>query len=202
MSGEPHPHVQYVSGARPVLSSETRNPGPNQRDRSPVVSFSPVTARSTEGGSMAAAKTARKATTPRKKPGPRHMTASHKKALARGRELSATVDRYLQAINTPKRRGRKVSLATLQKRLKAAQETARSGSGVAKVLAAQDVRDLKAKIAESTAPGTVDVKTLEANFVKIAKQFSTQRSITYGAWRDAGVSAAVLQKAGIARTRE
>lgn len=151
-----------------------------------------------------AKKTATKAATKtaRKRPGPRHMTASHKKALARGRELSATVDRYLQAINTPKRRGRKVSIATLQKRLKAAQETAKTGSGVAKVLAAQDVRDLKAKIAEATAPGTVDLKQLEAEFLKIAKTFSAQRNITYGAWRDAGVSAAVLQKAGIARTRE
>jgi hypothetical protein len=153
-----------------------------------------------KGELMAAAKTARKAT--KKRPGPREMTASHKKALARGRELSATVDRYLQAINTPKRRGRKVSVATLQKRLKDAQETAKTGSGVAKVLAAQDVRDLKAKIAEATAPGTVDLKQLEADFLKIAKTFSEQRNITYGAWRDAGVSAAILQKAGIARTRE
>lgn len=151
---------------------------------------------------MAAAKTARKATPAKKRPGPRQMTASHKKALARGREMSATVDRYLQAINTPKRRGRKVSVATLQKRLKAAQETAKTGSGVAKVLAAQEVRDLKAKIAEATAPGSVDIKKLEADFLKVAKQFTEQRGITYGAWRDAGVPAAVLQKAGIARTRE
>jgi hypothetical protein len=149
---------------------------------------------------MPPAKAAKKGA--RKRPGPKVMTASHKKALARGREMSSIVDRYLLAINTPKRRGRKVSVTTLQKRLKEAQEIQKHGSGVAKVLAAQDVRDLRAKIAEATAPGTIDVKKLEADFLKVAKQFADQRGITYGAWRDAGVSPAVLQKAGIPRTRD
>jgi hypothetical protein len=36
------------------------------------------------------------------------------------------------------------------------------------------------------------IRALEAAFVKIAKQFSARRGITYGAWRDAGVPAPVL----------
>ena len=47
----------------------------------------------------------------------------------------------------------------------------------------------------------VDLKTLETAFVKIAKTFGDNRGIGYGAWRDAGVSAQVLKRAGIARTR-
>ena len=46
-----------------------------------------------------------------------------------------------------------------------------------------------------------DIKSLEAAFVKIAKRFGENRGIGYGAWRDAGVPAVVLKKAGVARTR-
>ena len=41
----------------------------------------------------------------------------------------------------------------------------------------------------------------EREFVKIAKKISDNRGIGYGAWRDAGVPAVVLRKAGVARTR-
>jgi hypothetical protein len=41
-----------------------------------------------------------------KRPAQRKLSASHKQALAEGRTMSATVDRYLSAVNTPKRRGR------------------------------------------------------------------------------------------------
>jgi len=115
--------------------------------------------------------------------------------------MSATVDRYLASVNTPKRRGRKVSKAALEQRLAAAHANARSARGVAKVLAAQQIRDLKSRIANLDAVGGADLKSLEAEFVKIAKRFGENRGIGYGAWRDAGVPAAVLKKARIARTR-
>ena len=136
------------------------------------------------------------------KPGPRKMTAAHKKALADGRAMSAAVDRYLTSINTPKRRGRKVSTATLETRLRAAQARSRKAAGVEKVVAAQEVRDLRAKLAEAKGTGTgTDTKAAEAAFVKVARKFGESRGISYGAWRDAGVPAAVLKKAGVARTR-
>jgi hypothetical protein len=61
--------------------------------------------------------------------------------------MSAVVDRYLAALNTPKRRGRKVTKANLKQRLASAQTRARSATGVENVMAAQEVRDLQAKIA-------------------------------------------------------
>jgi len=150
----------------------------------------------------AAKKPARKAVKTTKRPAARRLSASHKKALAEGRTMSATVDRYLSAVNTPKRRGRKVSKASLQQRLVEARAKARTATGVDKVLAAQDVRDLQNRIASiDAATGGRDLRSLEAAFVKIAKQFGENRGIGYGAWRDAGVPAPVLKKAGIARTR-
>ncbi len=137
----------------------------------------------------------------RKKPGPRKMTAAHKAALAQGREMSAIVDRYLTAVNVPKKRGRKVSTASLRKRLAAAEETMRVSTGVAKVLAAQEVRDLRARLSGAETNSSGDVRALEASFIKVARKFSDNRGISYAAWRDAGVPAAVLERAGIARTR-
>jgi hypothetical protein len=115
--------------------------------------------------------------------------------------MSATVNRYLEAVTTPKRRGRKVSKATLEQRLAAARTRFKTSAGVDKLLAAQEVRDLRARLTRLASESAVDVKSLEAAFVKIAKTFSENRGVTYGAWRDAGVPAPVLKKAGIQRTR-
>lgn len=132
----------------------------------------------------------------------RKLSNAHKKSLAEGRTMSAAVDRYLVAVNTPGRRGRKVSKASLEARLAAARGTFKAATGVEKVKAAQDVRDCEARLltlaAQSNGHG---LKSLEAEFVKVAPKFSNNRGISYGAWRDAGVPAAVLKKAKIARTR-
>jgi hypothetical protein len=104
-------------------------------------------------------------------------------------------------VNTPKRRGRKVSKSALIERLAEARARAKAATGVDKVLAAQDVRDLQTRIANMNDASGSDIKSLEAAFVKIAKRFGENRGIGYGAWRDAGVPATVLKKAGVARTR-
>jgi hypothetical protein len=143
-------------------------------------------------------KAGRKAT---KSPARRKLSASHKRALAEGRTMSAVVDRYLSAVNTPKRRGRKVSKAALVQRLTDSRAKAKSAGGVDKVLAAQEVRDLEVRIANLDTATRTDIKTLESAFVKIARRFGENRGIGYGAWRDAGVPAVVLKKAGVARTR-
>jgi hypothetical protein len=136
-----------------------------------------------------------------KRPAQRTLSASHKRALAEGRTMSATVNRYLAAVNRPKRRGRKVSKATLVDRLAEARLQAKTATGIDKVMAAQAVRDLQRKVTQLNATGGADIKGLEAAFVKVAKQFSRQRGISYGAWRDAGVPAETLKRSGVVRTR-
>ena len=63
----------------------------------------------------------------------------------------------------------------------------------------QKQRDLKVE-AERLSEG-VDLTALEAEFVKVAKSYGERKGITYGTWRDFGVAADVLKKAGIQRTR-
>ena len=117
------------------------------------------------------------------------------------RAMRATVDQYLRALNTPKRRGRKISKTTLTHRLAAAQARNRAATGLQKVLAAQKVRELRGRLAAVSATEGADIESLEAGFVRVAKEFGEQRGLGYAAWRDAGVPAAVLKRAGIARAR-
>ncbi|MGO9876941.1 MAG: hypothetical protein ACLPVY_24460, partial [Acidimicrobiia bacterium] len=129
------------------------------------------------------------------------LSASHQRARSEGRTMSATVDRYLAAVSTPKRRGRKVSEAVLVERLDTARARAKTATGVERVLAAQEVRDLSDRISALVSASGTDLKESENAFVRIAKDFGERRGIGYGAWRDAGVPAAVLKRAGVARTR-
>src|SRR5437868_2289463 len=76
----------------------------------------------------------------------RKLSATDKGALAEGRSMSATVNRYLEAVTAPKRRGRPISKATLEQRLVAAEERFKHGSGIDKLLAAQEKRDIQARL--------------------------------------------------------
>ena len=86
--------------------------------------------------------------------------------------MSATVDRYLAAVNTPKRRGRKVTKASLVQRLTDARSRVKTATGVEKVVTAQEVRDLQTRLAQVNTTSFVDIKRLEADFVKICLRWS------------------------------
>jgi hypothetical protein len=47
----------------------------------------------------------------------------------------------------------------------------------------------------------VDLKALEEDFIRAARGYGERKGISYAAWREAGVDANVLRRAGIARTR-
>ena len=162
-----------------------------------------ATSKKTPAKRAPAKKTAKKAAAQKaaKRSGPRKMSAAHKRALAEGRQSAAIVDRYLAALHVPKPRGRKVSLATLQQRLATAEADIKKTMGTARLFAAQQARDLRARIDALGKTAAADIKKLEADFVRVAKRFSERRGIGYGAWRDAGVPAQTLQRAGVKRTR-
>jgi hypothetical protein len=176
--------------AKKSTATKSSRPVKKAAKRPVKKSTSKTTRKSTKRTTKAAAKR-----------GPRTMSNAHKAALAEGRHVSAIVDRYLSALHVPKQRGRKVSVASLQQRLSAAEAKLKHASGVARLTAAQEVRDLKARLATVASSGAQDIKALEAAFVRVAKKFGEKRGIGYGAWRDAGVPAQVLKRAGVRRTR-
>lgn len=129
----------------------------------------------------------------------RAMSDDHKAALAEGRNQSRAVSRYLDALeaNRPKR-GRKRTADSVKKRLAAVESELRSAGGLQRLSLLQERRDLEVELAGMSAGGP-DVSALEKEFVKVAKGYSERKGISYGAWREFGVPAEVLKKAGIAR---
>jgi hypothetical protein len=126
------------------------------------------------------------------------MTDQHKAALAEGRSESQMVKSYLEALdqNRP-RRGRKRTPDSIKKRLAVIDEQLDSVSALQRLLLVQERMDLQRELEQL---GTkVDLSALESAFVKSAAKYAQRKGISYGAWRELGVSADVLKKAGISR---
>jgi uncharacterized protein YicC (UPF0701 family) len=128
------------------------------------------------------------------------MSAEHKAALAKGREEGRAVRAYLEGLRATKpKRGRKRTAETIKQQLAEIEEQIDAAAPLDELLMVQKRRDLQAELDAMSA--SIDMKSLEAEFVKVAKSYSESKKISYSSWRDVGVEASVLQKAGIARTR-
>jgi hypothetical protein len=126
------------------------------------------------------------------------MSNEHKEALAIGREQGRAVRRYLEALELHKpKRGRKRTAESVQKQLAAIEGKLAGADPLSRVQLIQQRMDLQAELAQHGA--TVDLSALEADFVRSARDYGQRKGISYAAWREAGVDAAVLKKAGIGR---
>ena len=128
----------------------------------------------------------------------RTMTAQHKAALAEGRSEGRAVKIYLEALqqNRPKR-GRRRTPDSIKKRLAAIDQTYADVSALQQLQLAQERMDLQREL--ETLGNKTDLSALEGDFVKTAKKYSERKGISYAAWRELGVPADVLKKAGISR---
>jgi hypothetical protein len=126
------------------------------------------------------------------------MTDEHKAALAAGRAEGKAIGDYLDAIAAQKpRRGRKRTPDSIRKQLADIEETFGSATGTSRVELAQRRRDLEVELASmGMAP---DLSKLEAGFVKYAKGYAKRKGVTWAAFREVGVPADVLAKAGVTR---
>ena len=126
------------------------------------------------------------------------MTDSHKAALERGRAEGRVVRDYLEALRSNKpKRGRKRTADSINKRLAAIDAELPEASAIDELQLIQERRDLNAELA-SLGSG-VDMSEIEEAFIGVAKGYGERKGISYASWRDVGVSAAVLKRAGINR---
>lgn len=131
---------------------------------------------------------------------PRKMSNEHKAALAKGRQQGRAVRRYLEALNEGGKPGRRLDEPTLKKRIAEVQDQIGTEQNAAKrVELIQKRLDYEKRL--DLIGDTPDLEELEREFVEAAKEYSERKGITYSAWREAGVPAAVLRDAGIPRTR-
>lgn len=128
------------------------------------------------------------------------MTDEHKAALAEGRAQGRAVRDYLAAVEAGRKPGRKVDASSIEERIAEVQGTVDGEPDPAKrVELIQKRLDLEAKLIDLQ--DEADLEALEEGFVEAAAPYSDRKGITYAAWREAGVPAAVLKRAGIKRTR-
>jgi hypothetical protein len=126
------------------------------------------------------------------------MTDSHKAALAVGRTEGKAVRDYLEGLRANKpARGRKRTPDSIAKRLAAIDGEIAAADAVKELRLVQERIDLEAELA--TMGSTVDMSSLEAEFVKVAKSYGDRTGVSYAAWRAVGVAPGVLKAAGITR---
>jgi hypothetical protein len=126
------------------------------------------------------------------------MSAEHKAALARGRSEGKAVRDYLDALraNKPKR-GRKRTPDSIKKRLTSIDTQLKDADPLTELRLVQERRDLENELLSMDS--AVDLSAIESSFVKVAQSYSERQGISYAAWREVGVEASVLKKAGIGR---
>jgi hypothetical protein len=128
------------------------------------------------------------------------MSDEHKAALAEGRNQGRSVRRYLEALDAHKpKRGRKRTTESMQKRLDRIDAELATADPLKRLQLIQERLDLKAEL--DAAGEKVDLSGLEKEFVDAAAAYSARKGISYAAWRELGVEAAVLKRAGISRAR-
>ena len=128
------------------------------------------------------------------------MSTAHKAALAKGREEGRVVRNYLEALEmTRPRRGRKRTPESIRKRLAAVDEQLISAEPLTRLHLIQEQIDLESDM--SSMGESIDVSNLEKALVKVAASYGSRKGLSYSSWRAVGVSAPVLQRAGIPRTR-
>ena len=133
-----------------------------------------------------------------KKPAKRTMTADHKAKLAQGRNESRVVSRYLDALAAGKgKRGRKRTPESINMQITRIDKDLAEASPIRRLELVQRRFDL---VAERDRLATrVDLEGLEKEFVKVAKSYAQRNAIGYSAFRELGVSAELLKRAGISR---
>jgi hypothetical protein len=127
------------------------------------------------------------------------MSAAHKQALAEGREQSRVVRDYLDALEAHKpKRGRKRTADSVKKNLTEVNQSLKNAVGQGRLELIQRRRDLEVELAGMQAGGS-DISALEKSFVKVGKSYASRKSISYAAFREFGVPAEVLKRAGVSR---
>jgi hypothetical protein len=126
------------------------------------------------------------------------MSEQHKAALAKGRAEGRIVRDYLEGLRATKpKRGRKRTPETINARLAAIAADLGAANAIEELLLVQERRDLNDELARMSE--SIDMNSLEDDFVGVAKSYSSSKKISYQSWRDVGVDRGVLKRAAIGR---
>ncbi len=126
------------------------------------------------------------------------MTEDHKQALAVGRAEGRLVRAYLEALESSRpKRGRKRTKDSISRRLERIDVELEAADPLKRLQLTQERLDLSEELEQMDSG--IDLGRLESDFARVAKGYAERKGITYAAFRQIGVPAAVLKKAGISR---
>lgn len=124
------------------------------------------------------------------------MSQDHKDALARGRAEGRTVRAYLEALDTHRpRRGRKRTADSIKRRLDVIEIDLPEVDPLKRLQLIQERLDLTQELERLETDNNLE--ELEKAFIAVARSYSRRKGITYHAFKELGVSTAVLQAAGV-----
>ncbi len=137
---------------------------------------------------------------PAKKPVKRTMSADHKAKLAQGRAESRVVSRYLDALAAGKgKRGRKRTPESVNMQIARIDKEIAEAAPLRRLELVQRRMDLVSE--RDRLAQRVDLEGVEREFIKVAKSYAERNAISYVAFRELGVPAEVLKRAGISRAQ-
>ncbi len=121
--------------------------------------------------------------------------------MAEGRTESRLIKSYLEALRQSKpTAGRPRTSESVNNRLNKINQLLESRLDPLKRLSLlQERLDLNQELKDKEASSSNKVTELEADFIAVAMAYGQRKGISYAAWREFGVSAAVLKAAGISR---
>ena len=136
---------------------------------------------------------------PASKKNKKPLSSEHKAALAEGRQSGNAIRRYLEALedNRPKR-GRRRSPESIANRLAEVNDAIPTASPIKRLSLLQEKENLEK--AQAAPADSVDLSTLEDEFVEAAAAYGERKGISYATWRAMGVPAPLLARAGITRS--
>ena len=126
------------------------------------------------------------------------MSAEHKVALAAGRAEGRAVRLYLEALERNKpRRGRRPSTESLHRQLVEIADRLTDADPLQRLQLIQQRKTVQTRLDADERRD--DLVAMEREFVACAAAYGARKGIDFATWREAGVPAEVLQRAGISR---
>lgn len=127
------------------------------------------------------------------------MSEEHKAALAAGRAQGLAVRRYLEALERSRpRRGRRPTGEALQRQLAEIEQRLPAADPLQRLHLVQQRKSIEERLAATEDHG--ELAALEDAFVAVAADYGSRKGIDYSTWREIGVPAEVLRRAGIHRS--
>jgi hypothetical protein len=128
------------------------------------------------------------------------MSEDHKQALNVGRNQGRIVRNYLEGLEATKpKRGRKRTRESVAHRIETIEVELVEAKALRKLELIQERIDLTQELENFDA--VVDIDALEKAFIDVGREYAERRGISYAAFRELGVEANVLKRAGITRAK-